>query len=159
LPLLAGPLEVFLDGAFLTRGALPIVDRGGLLTLGLGCEERLRVARNVRLTEENKGLLGGKTRVEHHVTLDFASSLGFPVTVDLVEAIPTNDDDDDDIEITMVSESQPSNPYDQSDRTDPIEGGLIWQVELGAGEKTQLSYSYRIDFSSKFELEGGNHRG
>lgn len=159
LPLLAGPLEVFLDGAFLTRGALPIVDRGGLLTLGLGCEERIRVARNVRLTEENKGLLGGKTRLEHHVTIDFASALGFPVQVDLVEAMPTHDGKDDEIEIEMLTESQPSEPYDQSDRTDPIEGGLIWRVELGPGKKKELSYSYRIDFSSKFELEGGNHRG
>ncbi len=87
-PLLSGPVEVFLDGALLTTSNLTFVDRGGMLHLGLGVEERLRVARNARVEEGSAGLLGGTTTVDHHVTIDVASSLGHPVAIESARSDP-----------------------------------------------------------------------
>ena len=93
-PLLSGPVEVFLDGALMTTSSSRFVDRGGVVHLGLGVEERLRVARNARVEEGTAGLLGGSAVVDHAITIEVASSLGRKVTVDVLDRVPMTDDKD-----------------------------------------------------------------
>ena len=155
-PLLSGPVEVFLDGALLTTSSLAFVDRGGLLHLGLGVEERLRVARNARVEEGSAGLLGGSTTVDHHVTIDVASSLGHPVAIEVLDRIPVTSDKD--IEIKLVSSKPASTRATQAERGHPVRGGLAWNISVSPGEKQRIEVSYRVTLPAKNELVGGNRR-
>lgn len=155
-PLLPGPVDVFMDGALVITSAVQAVDRGGFLRFGLGEEQRVRVARNVRVKEESKGLLGGKTSIDHHVTLEAASSLGGEVEVELVDRIPVSDDKE--IEISLTRSEPKGEKYDQSDRDSRIRGGMRWKVKLAAGAKTKVEYEYRINLASDHEITGGNRR-
>jgi hypothetical protein len=155
-PLLSGPAEVFIDGALLTTSSLEFVDRGGLLRLGLGVEERLRVARNARVEEGSAGLLGGSTTVDHHVTIDVASSLGHPVAVEVIDRIPVTDDKD--IEIKLVSSKPSATKVPPGDHGEPVRGGLSWKINVSPGEKQRIEIVYRVTLPAKNELVGGNRR-
>lgn len=155
-PLLAGPVDVFLEGALITTTDLGAVDRGGFVQVGLGVEERIRVARNTRVEESTAGLLGGSAVVDHQVTIDLTSSLGMPVTIEILERIPVTDDKDVSIKLTQA-EPEPE-VYDQSEIGVPVRGGRRFRVEVPAGGKAKASYSYRIKLPGKSEIVGGNRR-
>ena len=155
-PLLAGPLDVFVEGSFLLSTTVEHVDRGGEITVGLGVDERLQVARNVRVTEEHQGLLGGKTAVDHTVTLEVSSTLGFDAHVELLERVPVSIDDHIDVE---ELEHQPApEPYDQLPDGPRLQGGRRFELELEPGGTAHATLHYRITLSSKSEIVGGNRR-
>lgn len=155
-PLLAGPVDVFLDGALMTTSSIAAVDRRGVVRLGLGVEERLRVARNVRADEGSAGLLGGTTTIDHAIAIDLSSSLGEAASVEVLERVPVTDDKDIEIKITS---SKPSHElYDQVDRGSPIRRGVRFRVEVPPGETSKIELKYRVTLPSKNELVGGNRR-
>jgi hypothetical protein len=155
-PLLAGPVDVFLDGALVTSTTIGAVDRGGFIQLGLGVEDRLRVARNARVEEGSAGLLGGSTQMDHQITVDLASSLGMPVAVEVLERIPVTDDKD--IQVKVIAAEPEPDAYDQADLGVPVRGGRRFRVEVPAGGKARASYTYRIKLPAKSEIVGGNRR-
>ena len=155
-PLLAGPVDVFLDGALITSAETSAVDRGGAIAVGLGVEDRIRVARNARVEESSAGLLGGSTHVDHHVTIDITSSLGMPVNIEVLERIPVTDDKDVNIKVTSA-EPEPE-VYDQSDIGSPVRGGRRFRIEVTPGGKVKVAYGYRVKLPAKSEIVGGNRR-
>ncbi|WP_155797996.1 DUF4139 domain-containing protein, partial [Sorangium cellulosum] len=155
-PLLEGPVEIFVDGALAAQSTLGHVDRGGVLRAGLGVEERIRVARNARVDESSAGLLGGSLAVEHAVTIDLSSSLGMSVEVEVLDRIPVTDDKD--VEIKLLSSQPKAEPYSQEELGEPVRGGLRWRVPLAPGGKASVAFTYRVVFSSKSEVVGGNRR-
>jgi hypothetical protein len=155
-PLLAGPVEVFIDGALLTQSSVGHVDRGGSLLLGLGVEDRLRVARNARVDEATAGLLGGSTAVEHAISIELASALGREVEVAVIDRIPIADDKDIDIKTLYVRPA--AEAYTQAERGSPVRKGLRWQVTVPPGGKTRIELGYKVVLPSKSEIVGGNRR-
>ena len=53
--LLAGPADVYLEDEFLVTSPIRTVPAGAKLTVGLGVEEGLKVARNTHYDEVSKG--------------------------------------------------------------------------------------------------------
>ena len=155
-PLLAGPVEVFIGGAFLTTSEIKAVDKGGKIMLGLGVEERLRVARNARINEANTGLLRGRTEVEHHITIEVSSSLSVEALIKVVDRIPVTDNKD--LEVIMIGAAPECTPYDQSDRGEPIRGGLLWNLQVKPNQKAKINLHYKLSLPAKNEVIGGNRR-
>lgn len=155
-PLLAGPVDVYVEGSLLTTAQVAAIDRGGALRVGMGVEDRVRVARNLRSDEETTGLLGGSTQVNHHVSIELSSALGQAVVIDLYDRLPVSDDKS--VTIDLLSARPEAKEYTQSERGLPIRGGLVWSVPLTAGGKAKVEYSYRIVFPGKSEIVGGNRR-
>ncbi|AUX39203.1 hypothetical protein SOCE26_005850 [Sorangium cellulosum] len=156
VPLLAGPVEVFVDGALAAQSAIGHVDRGGVLRVGLGVEERIRVARNARVDESSAGLLGGSLAVEHAVAVDLSSSLGMNVEVEVIDRVPVTDDKD--VEVKLLASQPRAEPYTQEDIGEPVRGGLRWRVPITAGGKASVAFTYRLVLASKNEIVGGNRR-
>jgi hypothetical protein len=154
--LLPGPVDVFVDGSLLTTSTIDFVGAGGTVRLGLGVEERVRIARNVRVEEESTGFLGGKTAVLHAVEIDVSSSLGHPVSVVVYDRVPVTEDKD--VEIELTSARPRPDHYDQADRAAPIRGGIAFSLELAPNQKDRIEFRYRIVFPAKNELTGGNRR-
>ena len=119
-------------------------------------EERLRVARNARVEEGSAGLLGGSTTVDHHVTIDVASSLGHPVAIEVIDRIPVTVDKD--LEIKLVSFKPAATKLEASAHGEPVRGGLSWKISVSPGEKTRIELTYRVTLPAKNELVGGNRR-
>ena len=156
-PLLAGPVDVFLDGAALTVSPMDRIDRGGTMHVGMGVDPRLRVARNVRAREETAGLLGGDTVVHHEVAIELTSSLSQSALIEVLDRVPVTDDRA--VEITLVRSAPEHERYTQSERGSAVRGGLRWRVIVPAGARQSVEFAYRVTFASKHELVGGNRRG
>jgi len=155
-PLLAGPVDVYVEGSLLTTAQVGAIDRGGSLRVGMGLEERVRVARNVRSEEETTGLLGGSTQVTHHVSIEVSSSLGQAAVLDLFDRLPVSDDKS--VTIDLLAARPEAKEYSQAERGVPIRGGLTWRLPLPVGSKVKVDYTYRIVFPAKSEIVGGNRR-
>lgn len=154
--LLAGPIDVFVDGVLLTTTRIDSVDRGGTVRFGLGHEQRVSVVRNVRMHEESKGLLGGNTAVDHTVSLEASNGLAAPIELELIERVPVSDDKE--IKIEAPRTTPRAEPYDQRDRGRPVRGGLRFVLKLEAGAKGEATLAWRMVFDSGHELQGGNRR-
>jgi uncharacterized protein (TIGR02231 family) len=155
-PLLAGPVDVYLDGTLLVATELArAMDRGASLAVGLGVDERLRVARNARTTEETAGLLGGKIVVDTEVTIELRSALGFAADVEVLDRIPVTSESE--MTIEDAGAKPPAEPYEQRPES-PIEGGRRWKVKLAPSGGAKIAFRYRVSFSSKQEIVGGNRR-
>ncbi|MBZ0137697.1 MAG: DUF4139 domain-containing protein [Planctomycetes bacterium] len=155
-PLLPGPVDVFMDGALLITSGVNAVDRGGTIRFGLGEEQRLRVARNVRAREESKGMFKGGTAMEHEVSFEAASSLAGDIELELIDRLPISDDKE--IEVELVSSEPKADKYDQTERGSHVKGGLRWKLKIAAGATVKAKLVYRIGFDKDFELVGGNRR-
>ncbi|MGC4121390.1 MAG: DUF4139 domain-containing protein [Myxococcales bacterium] len=155
-PLLGGPVDVFMDGALISTTPIAPVGRGGVLTLGLGVEERLRVARNARAAEDTKGVFSGTSAIEHHVDVEVSSALGLDVELEVLERLPVTDDKD--VKVTALEAKPAGEAYDQSDRGAPIRGGVRYRLTVPAGGKSTLTYGYLVELPSKMEIVGGNRR-
>ncbi len=155
-PLLPGPVDVFVEGALLTTSELAMTDRGGKVRVGLGVEERLRVVRNVRASEESKGMLGGSTAVHHFVSVEVTSSLPGEVSVDVIERLPVTEDKE--ITVTIDKADPRPEPYDQKARGSAVKGGKLFKLAVKAGAKAAVSFDYTITLPAGSELLGGNRR-
>ncbi len=124
--------------------------------VGLGLDERMRSARNVRVEESSQGWLAGTTHVDHHVTIELASSLGQEAQVQVVDRLPVSDEEG--VTVELLASEPKAEPYDQVERGAKVRGGLTWRVALPGGGKAQVTFSYRIRLSAKRELVGGNRR-
>lgn len=159
-PLLGGgPADVYLDGSLLTTSPLSKVGRGGTIQLGLGTEDRVRVARNVKVEESSSGMISKTTRVVHHVTIELRSSLGVPARIVVVDRVPVVAEGEDDLEVQLLESSPAAEPYEQRERDARVKGGLRWELELPAGGSQELRFSYALELPAKREVQGGNNRG
>lgn len=156
-PLLAGPLDVFVGGALVTTTSMDTVDTGGTLHFGLGVEDRLRVVRTPRFSDDTSShLLGNKSHARHHITIELASSLGFACEVEVIDRVPITHDER--LEVNEVEHTPRARAYTQRDRDAPVEGGLRWVVSLEPGGEQHIDLKYSIEMSVKYEVQGGNNR-
>jgi hypothetical protein len=154
--LLGGPVDVYLDGSLLTTTAITRIDRGGNLSIGMGVDDRIKVARNVRIAEESAGLLGGSLSVTHAIEIELASTIKPSVEVTVLERLPVTDDKA--LEIKLVRASPEPEPYDQADRDAPVRGGQRFDVTVVPEKKSRVELSYRLVFAQKLDIVGGSRR-
>jgi len=155
-PLLGGPVDVYVDGSLLAVAAIDRIDRGGTMRVGMGVEQRLRVARNARVREETVGILGGDAVVTHDVSIELSSALGAAALVEVLDRRPVTDDKDIQIELTRSTPEHER--YTQSERGSAVRGGLAWRVIVPAGGRATVDFTYRVTLPSKNEIVGGNRR-
>lgn len=157
LPLLGGSVDVYLDGSLLTTTSVDRVPRGGVLAIGMGVDDRFKVARNVRTTEESQGLLGGGLAVTHIVEIDVASTVGEVQSVQVFERVPVTDDKA--LEVKVLRAEPPPEDYDQRARSAPLRGGKRFVLSVPKGGKARAELAYRLAFSNKLDIVGGSRRG
>jgi hypothetical protein len=155
-PLLAGAAEVYLEDEFLVTAPLRTVPVGGELTVGLGLEPALKVARNTFLDEESTGLLGGGLALKHRIHVELASRLSTSVEVEVRELVPVKHDDEQTIEVTDEAATPAWERMREQEAGRAPQGGRRWRVKLEPGEEKKLVGSYTLD--AKNEVVGGNRR-
>lgn len=157
--LLEGPVDVYerrrAGFAYLLTGTIPSTPPRGRLSIGLGVEQGIKVARNTSYQEQSKGLLGGALALVHEIAIDLTNATSSPVTVEVRERVPVKREDDDDIEITIGAADPPWKEWNQDETLD---GGRRWIVPLALGESKKLTATYTVKIASKNQLVGGNRR-
>lgn len=155
-PLPAGPLDVYEGNTFVLTGSLEAIGAGARFEVGLGVEQAIKVARNVRFSEDSEGLIKKHNAYVHRIVIDVQNLLPVPASLELRERVPVPSSDEDDIE---VSESGVEPPWDHyKPKDDALEGGRRWRVEVPAGEKAEIAATWTVRVPGGSELVGGNRR-
>lgn len=155
-PLLTGPCDLYLGLELVATSPLSKLDVGGTLTLGLGVEERIKVARNVHYRETAPGFMSNTQYFEHEVELSLTSQLEREVLVEVLERVPVSQDKE--IELKEVLSQPPAVPYTQLERGSPIQGGRLLVFKLPARGTLKGKLVYKIGLNKNLELVGGNRR-
>jgi hypothetical protein len=156
-PMLAGPVEVYVGGAYVLSTRLPTVAPRAEFKLGLGVEQAIKCARNARFEERrtDSGVVA-TAELHHQIDIELVNNLGRPVRCEVRERIPQPAKDAE----VVVDEGVVSpawEEYTQRDRR-RIKGGRRWDVEIAAGATQKLSAEYVVKIYAQNEVVGGNRR-
>ncbi|MFJ8888857.1 DUF4139 domain-containing protein [Streptomyces sp. NPDC102402] len=152
--LLAGPVEVTLDGDFLLTAALPTLAPGGVRRVGLGPAEGIQVTRRTNVRESTSGLRNNVTVLDHHVHVELANRLPGPVTVEVRERVPVSSETD----VRIEERAGWTTPEDGHGPDHHAPGTRIRRVDLPAGGTAVLEGGYEIRMPAGKALVGGNRR-
>lgn len=150
--LLAGPVEVTVDGDFLLTAALPTLAPGATRRLGLGVAEGVRVARRTELRESTAGLRNNTLVLDHRVHVELANRLAHPVTVEVRERVPVTGDP----EIKVQERPGWTAPDEPSEDCPP--STRLRRIELPAHGRAELDGGYEIRIPAGKTLHGGDRR-
>ncbi len=155
-PLPMGPVRVTDRGDVRVAGALGPVGAGGKITLDLGVEEGLRVARNASFAEAEKGMLSAQSVGTNTVRTEIRSRLGERVRVQVFERLPLAPEGS---ELSVALESASREPTrDVGPDGDRQEGALRWELDILPGAAAELTYVYTLKLPAKLEVVGGARR-
>ncbi|MFJ8164893.1 DUF4139 domain-containing protein [Streptomyces sp. NPDC096136] len=152
--LLAGPVEVTVDGEFLLTTALPTLAPGAVRRVGLGPAEGIRVTRRTHLNESTSGLRNNTTVLDHRVHVELANGLAGPVTIEVRERIPVTSEPD--VRIEDRADWKAPEPGAGPEHHAP--GTRLWRLDLPAGATAALEGRYEIRIPTGKALAGGNRR-
>jgi hypothetical protein len=155
-PLLEGPADVYAGGEFLMTVPLSETAPRGLLKLGLGVEQAVKVARNTTFTEETAGLMGGTLNLRHEIRIEVRSLLAATVQVEVRERVPSTHEKEENIKVAVTGVTPPWEAYDPEG--EGLKGGHRWLVPVKPGETAQLRAAYTVTIPAKMELADGNRR-
>ncbi len=113
-PLPAGPIDCYAGERYLMTVPLAGVDAGGEVTIGLGVEPALAVARNTTVAERSGGLLGGTLNVDHRIRIRIANKLQAPAAIEVRERLPVSRSEECAVKVGAVAPAW--QPYEQPRR-------------------------------------------
>eukprot|EP01121_Diplochlamys_sp_Union-15-3_P016737 TRINITY_DN5750_c0_g1_i4.p1 TRINITY_DN5750_c0_g1~~TRINITY_DN5750_c0_g1_i4.p1 ORF type:complete len:288 (+),score=54.73 TRINITY_DN5750_c0_g1_i4:375-1238(+) len=149
--LLPGPMNVFMDGFFVTLSSIPSTVPSAPLEVSLGVDDG--VTMTFLSPDENKtgnkGLVKKSNTSETlHITT-ITNNKSFKITVLVYDQIPQPNDQS--IKVKVLE------PQIKEDNTAPItytdEKNLQWKVEIPPGEKKILKFHYLIEWPKDKEIE------
>lgn len=156
-PLLPGPADVYVAGRFALTSDVELTPIGGRLELGLGVEQAIKIARNVKYEEDSAGLIKRQHALVHTIEVEVGNNLARTATVEVRERLPIIPSGlEGDIQVAVREVKPAWADYEQ--KHPPLEGGRMWQVDVPAGEKRKLQATWVITIPNQHELIGGNRR-
>ncbi len=142
-PLLAGPVELLRDGAWVGRGRVDLVAPGEPFALGLGSHDGLRISRRVD-QKVDAALVTGRQHRTFTVELRVAHLGDAPVRLRVDERVP----------VSELKEVTVSAPRAEPALDGPVDrdGFVRWTLELFPGDGRTLTLTYVVDAASNVQL-------
>ena len=157
-PLLPGPAEIYVDGEYVLTATMPIVPGQGTFELGLGVEQAIRCARNVRFVEaRSSDKVVATNDLYHELRFTLANDLDRDVRCEVRERVPIPGEDAE-VVVEERDVDPPWQTYTQAERKTRIQGGRRWVVSIGPRQEAKLKATYVIRIYANHQVAGGNRR-
>ncbi|MBI5424459.1 MAG: mucoidy inhibitor MuiA family protein [Opitutae bacterium] len=145
-PLLAGPMNVFLDGTFVATSALRTVMAGEKFDLALGADEAISVKhKRVQKFTEDTGLTNSGKRVTYEYLLTIQNNKKSAERVIVVDQLPLSRN-----EKIVIKQLAP----DARELKPTDEGSLKWTLDLKPGEKREITVKFTIEYPNDVNVTG-----
>lgn len=145
-PLLAGPMNVFLDGTFVATSALRTVMAGEKFDLALGADEGISVKhKRVQKFTEDTGLTNSGKRVTYEYLLTIQNNKKSAERVIVVDQLPLSRNEKIVIK-QLAPDAREVKPTD--------EGSLKWTLDLKPGEKREITVKFAIEYPNDVNVTG-----
>jgi len=147
-PLLPGPVELFVEGAFVGRTQMTEIPEGGELELAFGADPRIRIERKVLdRTRDDHGVFSKRERITYRIRTTVKSHYREKVEVDLIDQLPVSRDEDIEVELLDVITA--------GWKEDPGKPGVrTWKVEVPAGGERVVEVGYRVSHPAGVRVPG-----
>ncbi len=159
-PALTGPIDISIGSDYILTSQIDTVPPGGVLKLGLGVEEGIKISRNTFFNEETTGLIKGSLGLNHTIDIVVQNNLRTSAEIEIRERIsvpPDNKSEKDEKVKVLILELKPEwEEYDQDPNL--INGAYRWKASVSPGGKSRFHVQYEIRIPSQFEIVGGNRR-
>jgi len=152
IQLLAGQVNLFLDGDYVGKSSIDNIGPGEEFNLYLGVDENVKVKREQISRKVDDVLLGGikspnrKTTITNKLTVENFKNK--KITLHLFEAIPVSQDER--IKVKTFDLSRKPTDVDWEDR----KGVWRWEFPLNSKAKQEIKYSFSVDHSRKINVPG-----
>jgi len=152
LQLLAGRVNIFLEGDFVGFSGINNIAPSEEFDLYLGIDENVKVKRELLEKKVDETLIAGipsrtkKTTFKYKLTVENYKSK--KIKVKLFEAIPVSEDDRIKIKIDEIS-LEPG-VEDWEDR----KGIWLWELELEPQQKQEIFYTFTVEHPRDMQVEG-----
>ncbi|MFI5335377.1 MAG: mucoidy inhibitor MuiA family protein [Opitutales bacterium] len=145
-PLLAGPMNVFLDGTFVATSTLRTVMPGEKFDLALGADEGISVKhQRVQKFTEDTGLTNSGKRITYEYLVTIQNNKKTTERVIAVDQLPVSRN-----EKVVVKQLTP----DVSELKPTAEGALKWTLDLKPGEKRELTIKFAVEYPNEVTVSG-----
>ena len=145
-PLLAGAMNVFLDGTFVATSALRTVMPGEKFDLALGADEGISVKhKRVQRFTEDTGLTNSGKRVTYEYLITLQNNKKTAARVIVTDQLPVSRN-----EKIVVKQLAP----DAKEFKPVPDGTLKWTLDIKPAEKRELTVKFSIDYANDVQVTG-----
>lgn len=145
-PLLAGAMNVFLDGTFVATSALRTVMSGEKFDLALGVDDGIAIKhKRVQKFTEETGLTNSGKRITYEYLITVQNNKRTQERVIVADQVPISRN-----EKVVVKLLSP----DAKDVKPTDDGTLKWTLDLKPGEKRELTVKFTVDYANDVNVSG-----
>ena len=145
-PLLAGAMNVFLDGSFVATSRLGTTMPGEKFDLALGADEGVGVKyERLRRFAEQTGMFSKDNRISYEYRLTIENKKRLAVRVIVSDQVPVSRNE----KIVVKVQAPP-----EKEVKPDAEGELKWTLDLRPGEKRELTVKFTVDYPKDVEVTG-----
>lgn len=145
-PLLAGEMNVFLDGTFVATSRLRTVMAGEKFDLALGADEGISVKhKRVNKFTEDTGLTNSGKRITYEYLITVQNNKKTAERVIVVDQVPLSRNEKIVVKV-LAPDGKEVKPTE--------EGSLKWTLELKPAEKRELTIKFTVDYPKDVDVSG-----
>lgn len=145
-PFLAGPLNTFLDDAFVASGAMKAVMPGEKLELALGADDGISIKRQlVNRYTESTGFSGSGKRVTYEYKFTVKNNKATTEKVSFADRLPISRNEK--IVVKLLSPSERDIKREE-------DGKLVWDWELEPGKSRETVLKFSVDYPGDITVFG-----
>jgi uncharacterized protein (TIGR02231 family) len=154
LPIEAGQLELYRDGAYVGAADTPAFLPGADVRMPFGVDERLRVTLRDEATQSGeKGLLGRQTVKETRQRIDITNYHPVVIAVEVVDRVPVSKNEDVHVEI-LKGATEPS-----VKDLDGNAGVWLWKFAPQPQQTVTVHQAYAVQYPTGRELQETSQSG
>jgi uncharacterized protein (TIGR02231 family) len=145
-PFLAGPLNTFLDDAFVASSSLKSVMPGEKLELAMGADDGISIKRQlVNRYTESTGFSGSGKRVTYEYKITVKNNKATKEQVSFKDRLPISRNEK--IVVKLLS------PADREIKRED-DGRLVWDWEMEPGKSRETVLKFSVDYPGDIEVSG-----
>jgi len=154
-PLLAGPMNTFLDDTFVAASSLKTVMPGEKFDLALGVDDGIAVKRRLvnRFTEDT-GLTSKTRRTTYEILVTITNNKKTAEQVAFKEPTPVSRDEKIVVKVLTPQEKDLGTSASPKEVTREEDGKLVWRVSMKPGEKREFSLKLSIEHPVDMAVTG-----
>lgn len=154
-PLLAGPVNTFLDATFVATTRLKTIMPGEKFDLSLGSDDGISIKRVlVNRFAEDTGFTAKGRRVTYSFLITLTNNKKSAERVVFKEAVPISRNEKIVVKLLTPAERDIGAADAQKEITREADGILVWRVDLKPGEKRVISVKLSVDYPADLSVIG-----
>jgi len=149
VPLLPGPVNVFMDNSFVAKSEIPFISPNESLGIFLGIDTGIKFDyQPIKQLRDTQGLIAKTNKLNVQFNTKITNNKSKNVKIELFDNLPKTFDSQ--IKVKLIAPELSDS--DQKIQLTPA-NNMLWKLALSPGENTEVLFNYIIEYPIDAELE------